>query len=142
MRDGGRDRAEADPLDDAEPSGELDDVGRERAPAVVGLRADEDEQVALVEPRPAQDELGPGQLGQAPVDDLERWPAGSIVEQLVRVEGRHGLRVVGQDAERGRRRRAGIDPAVEGGDHDRRDQLRGVVEGVQAHRRRIGDGPT
>ena len=47
--------------DDAEPAGQLDHVRRERPPAVVGLGSDEDEQVALVEPGPAQDELGPGQ---------------------------------------------------------------------------------
>ena len=100
-----------------------------RAPAVVGLRADEDEQVALVEPGPAQHELGPGQLGQPAVDDLERRPARPIVEQPVGVEGRHDLAVVGQDPERRRRRRPGIDPAVEGGEHHRRDEVAGVVAG-------------
>ena len=37
---------EADPLDDAEPPGELDQAVRERLPAVVGLRPGQDEQVA------------------------------------------------------------------------------------------------
>ena len=51
--DGRRDRPEADPLGHAEPPGELDDVRGEAPPAVVGLGTDEDEQVALVEPRAA-----------------------------------------------------------------------------------------
>ena len=68
---------------------ELDDGGRERPPAVVGLRADEDEQVPLAEPRPAHGTSSvPGQLGQAAVDDLERRPPGPIVEQHVGIERR------------------------------------------------------
>ena len=43
---------------DAEPAGQLDHVGGECLPAVVGLGPDEHEQVAFVEPCPAQDELG------------------------------------------------------------------------------------
>ena len=109
---------------------------------VVGFRPDEDEQVAFLETRPAQDEARPGQLGQAPVDDLERWAARSIVEQLVGVEGRDRRAVVGEDGQRGRGRRARIDPAVERGDQDGRDQIAGIVKRVQAHPRRIGDVPS
>ena len=89
---------EADPLGDAEPARQLDHVGGERPPAVVGLGPDEDEEVALVEPGPAQDELGPGQLGEPPVDDLERRTARPVVEQQVGVERRDDVAVVGQDA--------------------------------------------
>ena len=128
--------------DDPEPAGEVDHVGRELAPAVVGFRPDEDEQVAFLEPRPAQDEARPGELGQAPVDDLERWAARSIVEQLVGVEGRDRRAVVGEDGQRGRGRRARIDPAIERGDQDGRDQIAGIVKRVQAHPRRIGDVPS
>ena len=128
--------------DDPEPAGEVDHVGGELPPAVVGFRPDEDEQVAFLEPRPAQDEARPGQLGQAPVDDLERRAARSIVEQLVGVEGRDGRAVVGQDGQRGRGRRARIDPAVERGDQDGRDQIDGsrrACTGSPAKDRRRAD---
>jgi hypothetical protein len=42
-----RDRADADPLADVEPLGELDDVGCEASPLEVGLGAGEDEDVPL-----------------------------------------------------------------------------------------------
>ena len=112
------------------------------SPAVVGFRPDEDEQVAFLEPRPAQDEARPGQLGQAPVDDLERRAARPIVEQLVGVEGRDRRAVVGEDGQRRRGRRARIDPAIERGDQDGLDQVAGIVKRVQAHPRRIGDVPS
>ena len=115
VRDGGRDGTQADPLDDAEPAGQLDHVGRERAPAVVGLGADEHEQVALVEPGPAQDELGPGQ-GRSAAHRRSRAEAGAPGS---RTAGRRRTVATTSPSsarmpERGRRRRAGIDPAVEG----------------------------
>ena len=46
VRHRGRDRAEADPLDDAEAAAQLDDRRTERLPAVVGFGSDQDQHVA------------------------------------------------------------------------------------------------
>ena len=98
MGHGGWDRAEADPFGDAESPRELGHRAHELAPSIVGLRTDEDQHVALVDPGPSEHQLGPGDLGQPPVDDLERRPARAVVEQRVGIECRH-------DATRHRRRR-------------------------------------
>ena len=132
------DRPEADPLGDAEPMGEVDDRVGDGAPAVVGLRADEHEEVAVGDAGPAEDELGPGQLREPAVDDLERRAAGAVVEERVGVEGGDDRRLAGDLLERRRGRRAGVHPAVEGGEEGRGDEVAGVVEGVQAHADRIG----
>ena len=58
----------------------------ELAPAVVGLGAGQDEQVAFADPGRPQDELGPDDLGQAAVEDVERRAARAVVEQPVRLE--------------------------------------------------------
>ena len=74
------------------------------APAVVGLRADEHEEVAVADAGPADHELGPGQLGEPAVDDLERRAAGAVVEERVRVERRDDRRLAGDLLERRRGR--------------------------------------
>ena len=66
-------------------AGQLDRGGHELAPAVVGLRPDEHEQVAIADPDVPEHELGPGQLREAAVDDLERRAARAVVEE----RGRH-----------------------------------------------------
>src|SRR6185503_6233417 len=96
---------------------------------------------ALVEGRAPQHELVPGQGREPPIDDLERWPPSAVVEEEIRVERRDDLAVVGQDVERGGGGGARIDPAVEGGEQDRVDQLAAVYQLVQAHRGIIGDAP-
>ena len=138
VRHGRGDGPEADPLGDAEAVGELDDGVGHGPPAVVRLRADEHEEVAVGDAGPADHELGPGQLGEPAVDDLERGPAGAVVEERVRVEGRDDRGLAGDLLERGRGRGAGIDPAVERGEDGRGDEVARVVEGVQAHADRIG----
>jgi hypothetical protein len=50
---------------------ELHDRRRERLPSIVWFRAREDEQVAPIERHAPDDELGPGQLLELAVDDLE-----------------------------------------------------------------------
>ena len=114
---GRRDRPEADPLGHLERAGELDDVGGERPPAVVGFRADEDQEVAFADADAAHDELVPGQLGQLAVDDLERRATRAIVEEDVGIEPGDHRRVVDQVLERRRRGGPGVDPAVECRDH-------------------------
>ena len=138
MRHGRGDRPEADPLGDAQTVGELDDGVGHGPPAIVRLRADEHEEVAVGDAGPADHELGPGQLGEPAVDDLERGTAGAVVEERVRVEGRDDRGLAGDLLERGRGRRTGIDPAVERGEEGRGDEVARVVEGVQAHADRIG----
>ena len=135
---GRRDRPEADPLGDAQPARQVDDRPDELAPAVVGFGADEDQQVVVAHPRPAEDELGPGQLGQATVHDLERRPAGAIVEHLVRIERRDDRGFADELLERRRGGRPGVDPSVERRDQRRGDEVARVVEVVDAHARRIG----
>ena len=74
MRHGRRNRPQADPLHDAEPPNELDDAGGELVPAEIRLGAGQHQQVAPVEPRPADDEVRPVEPRQAAVDDVERGP--------------------------------------------------------------------
>ena len=94
MGDRGRDRAETDPLDHAHPARELDAIGREGLPAIVGLGTGQDEQITLAEPNATDHELGPGQLGEPTVDDLQRRAPRPIVEERVRIECRDVDRVV------------------------------------------------
>ena len=140
VRHGGRDRPQADPLDDAESRHQLDRVGDELAPPVVGLRPDQDEQVVVAGPGPAQLERRPGQLVEPAVDDLEGRPPRPVVEDPIRVEGRHDGRILDEQRERRCRRGPGIDPAIEGAEERRGDEVAGVIEAIQAHRARIGVG--
>ena len=138
-----RDRAEADPERDVE----LAERARRRRPRTraIGSR---------VRRRPARGgrdrrsgggaerQARPGQLGEPAVDDLEGRPPGPVVEQRVAVELDDRRRRPSASC-RGRRRGgvAGVDPAVERGDEDRRDEVRGGIQPVEGHRRRIGPGP-
>jgi hypothetical protein len=143
MRHRRRDRTEADPLGDAQPMRELDDRCAERLPAIVGFRTGKDQQVALARHRAADDQLRPGQLGEASVDDLERRPPGAVVEELVGLEGRDDRGVVHELREGRGRGVPRVHPPVEGPDERRRDQVTRVPgaarcgQSVQTHRRRI-----
>ena len=125
---------------DPELPGELDDGVGELPPAVVGLRAGQDEQVALTDPRGSQEELRPDDLGQPAVHDVERGPARPVVEEAVRLEPGDHPGVGRERAERGRRGRARIDPAIEGGDETRGDRVARIDHLIEAHGPRIGDG--
>jgi len=72
VRDGGGDRAEADPFDHAEPEAELEDVVRELLPAEVGLRAVQDEEVAARRLATMQLQRRPDETGQRAVDHIQR----------------------------------------------------------------------
>ena len=74
-------------------------------------------------------QLGPGQLGQPAVDDVEGRSAGPVVEQEVGVERGHVGPAVGQELGRRRRRRTAVDPAVEGGQDRRRHEVRRIGRG-------------
>jgi hypothetical protein len=135
MRHRGRDRPEADPLGHAEPSRELDEIGGERPPPIIRLVTGEQQQVAPLDRHGAEHELGPRELRQPAVHDVERRPAGSIVVELVvvpRGDDAGARRELGHGR---RRRRARVDPSVERGDERRRDEVRGLdlVELVQGH---------
>jgi hypothetical protein len=127
MWHGRRDRSKADPLDHAETSRDIEHVVGERMPSVVGLGAREHQEVALAESHATDDELRPGQLSEPPIDDLQRGPACAVVEQRIGVERRDIDRLIEQLFERRRRCATGIDPAVERGDQDRRDQVAGIA---------------
>ena len=94
-------------------------------PAVVGLLAREDEQVAVVEPgRACSVTSGQSSESRRPLRIVERRPPRPVVEQLVGVEPRDHGGAVAEDVEDGRRRRSRVDPAVERRDHDRRRRAR------------------
>jgi hypothetical protein len=99
--------------------GQLHDRRRERLPSIIGFGSGQHEQVALGEPDTPNHQLGPGQLGEAAVDDLEGRPPRAVVEQRVRIERRNIDRLVEQVLQGGRRRASGVDPAVECGDERR-----------------------
>src|SRR4051794_40351707 len=134
MRHGRRDRAEADPARHAEQPQQLDGVVREAVPAVVGLRAREDEEVPAAVPRGRERHLGPVERVQASVADRERGPARAVVEELVGVEPRDDGSPVGEQLEDAGGGRSGVDPAVERREDDGRLEIReGTVEAVERH---------
>ena len=90
----------------------------EAPPAVVGLGAGEDQDVAAPEAGGPERDLRPVQRRQPAVADLERGPARPVVEQLVRIEAGDDRCVRGEDVEHARGRGARVHPAVEGGEHD------------------------
>ncbi len=141
MRHGRRDGAEADPLRNVEPFGKFGSSLGERLPAIIGLRSREDEDVVVADSRVANGECGPLELGRAPVDDLERGPAGAVVEQLVGVEGREHAAAFGELLRGHRGGRTCVDPAVERRDEGRRDELPDLLQPIDRHaskdRRRI-----
>ena len=108
VRHGRRDRPEADPLRDAELARRC--RPRRRRTRASGSRARRPTgRAGRGSPtrRWRSVELGPGQLGQPAVDDLERRPAGAVVEQRVGVEVDDDRAVAGEGVRgrRGRRRR-------------------------------------
>ena len=142
MRHCGRDRAEADPLDHVQALHELDDRVRQLAPAVVGLRATEQQQVAAFDRRVTDGQLGPGQLGQPAVPDLQRRPPGAVVEQRIGIELGDDPAAVTELLDRRRRGLAGVHPRIERDDDRRGDDLDGFDQPVQRHRAsiRVGAG--
>ena len=126
MRHGRRDRPEAHPAHDAELPREFDDRPGERAPAVVRLRAREDEEVVVVEADGADRELGPPEFVEAAVDDAEGRPPRAVVEQCIRVERGDDPTVRSDVAECSSRRRTGIDPPVERPYETWGDEIAGV----------------
>ena len=140
MRHGRWDRAETDPLADAEGSGGFAHRARETRPAVVRLGSDEDEEVASSGADEPDPELRPVELGQAAVDDVERRSSSTVVEDAVGVEGDHDL-TAGRD--QGRSRGCGaarVDPAIERDDQRWRRERPGVPELKERHADRIGAG--
>ena len=142
VRDGRRDRPEADPLHDAEPVRQLDDGSGERLPSIVRLRAGQDEQVPLRKRDTPDDELRPGQLGKSAVDDLQSRAPGAVVEQGIRVERRNVDCVIEEPFEGRRGRAAGVHPAVERSHERRGDEVAGVARAarpcqrIEAHARK------
>ena len=137
---GSGDRPEADPEPDAELFGDLDDRCRELPPPEIRLGAGQDEQVATVDSGSPNRQARPGQFRQPAVHDLERRPARSVVEEEVAIELDDDLAAVGQLPGGSRRSAACIDPAVEGGDEGRRDEVGGLIEAIERHLERIGPG--
>ncbi|HTH04692.1 MAG TPA: hypothetical protein VL916_02435, partial [Ilumatobacteraceae bacterium] len=83
--------------------------------------------LVIDESHATDDELRPRQLSEPPIDDLQRGPACAVVEQRIGVERRDIDRLIEQLFERRRRCATGIDPAVERGDQDRREQVAGIA---------------
>ena len=136
--DGRGHRAEADPLHDAEAVRELADVAGQRPPQQIGLGAVEDQQVAARHVGVAQQQLGPRQVAEDAVDDVEQGPPRAVVVERVGIEPRDHLGARRQLLDRGRRGGGSVDPPVEGRDDDGLCEHRQVaVEGVERHPWRI-----
>ena len=137
VRHGGGDRAEADPFGDVQTLDELDDRVRQLTPAVVGLRPAEQQQVAAFDRRVPDGQLGPGQLGQPAVADLQRRPPGAVVEQRVGIELGHDRAAVTERLDRRRRGLAGVHPRIERDDDRRGDDLDRFDQPIQRHGKSI-----
>src|SRR5579875_1979852 len=140
VRHGRREGAEADDEADVELDRELADLGGERLPPEVGLRAHEEEQAG---PSPvaagAQLRLGPADRPAHPVVDAKAGPTGPLVDEVGEVERGELLRLQGLEERRhgARRGEAGVDPALERDHEDRarRDRDRtaqGAAHGSEA----------
>ena len=66
----------------------------------------------------AQQQLGPRQVAEDAVDDVEQRPPRAVVVERVGIEPRDHLGARRQLLDRGRRGGGGVDPAVEGRDDD------------------------
>ncbi len=138
VRNRGRDRAEADPLGHAEAPGDREHVATQLLPAEVGLRTRQHEHVPFADPSTAHRELGPRELAEPAVDDVEHRPARAEVEQQVGVERRDRQCVIRHAFGRRRRGTRRVDPAVQGGDDRRCDErLAGLAQQVEGHDPRI-----
>ena len=112
---------------------ERDRVVRELAPAVVGLGARQDEDVAVADPPGHDVEVRPLQLGEVAVLDAQRGPASAVVEQRVAVDRRDAGAALCEERGRARGSRARVDPRVERDDHQWLDELLMVEDAVEAH---------
>ncbi len=98
----------------------------------------EDQQVAAGDVGVAQQQLGPRQVAEDAVDDVEQGPPRAVVVERVGIEPRDHLGARRQLLDRGRRGGGSVDPAVEGRDDDGLGEHRQVaVEGVERHPWRI-----
>ena len=122
VRDGGGDRPEAHPLDDAQAQRDVEHRGPKLAPAEVRLGTHEHEEVPPTRTRAEHLEVRPGDVREGPVEDIEHGPARPVVDQRVAVEGDDRLAVTGELVRAGGGGSSGIDPPVERGDHHGGDQ--------------------
>jgi hypothetical protein len=123
---GCRDGAQADPLHHPELERDLQHVLRQLAPPEVGLGAGQHEEITRSVPGSLQCEVGPHQLGQLPVEDVEDGPARAIVVQGVGIERGHGLAVATDEHARRGRCARGVDPPVERRDDGGSDEPVGL----------------
>jgi len=127
----GDQRAERDDHLDAHPVGRAGDQVGEGAPAQVRLGAVEQDQIALGPRRTSgkQRVLGPLDVARLALGESDRWTVRLEVEELLRVDLGHHLRVErrGDRAERGRCGGRRIVPAAESADEDRRTKLGRVL---------------
>ena len=137
MRSRERIRAQPDDESRAELDCEGDDLFGELLPERVGLVPEEQQHVAArVVLRRVELDAGPRERGVHAVAQVHDRTARSIVEEPIGVEGRDRRRAQVGDERLGRRGRteAGIDPAFERDDEDRRVEIGTVVQGVEQSR--------
>ena len=125
---------QADPGHDAELPGQPHHVGLQLAPQVIRLGPGQHQQVPLADARGDQAQLGPVEVHELAVDDLQGRPAGAVVVDPIGVEGGDRPPALGQLVGRERAGAATVDPAVEGGDHDGGVEAGRGVEVIQGHR--------
>ena len=111
-----RNGAQAGPAHDPESLRQLDDVRRQLAPSVVGLRAGQDQQVAVTDPRRRQTQVGPVEPHRLAIDDVEDRPPGPVVVDRVGIEGGDRRAALGELSGGRRAGASGIDPALQRGD--------------------------
>ena len=82
---------------------------------------------------PTESQLGPLQVHQLAVDDVEHRSPRAIVVDRIGVEGGYRVRALGQLVCGQGAGPATVNPAVEGGDHDGGVELGFVVDVVKGH---------
>jgi hypothetical protein len=129
-------RTEADHQTRPEFHREIHDAPSEGAPRVIGLGADQQQQVVAIRvARCLQLDGRPGESTDDAINQVHRRAAGAVIEQLVAVEDGDGG---GVEPAQQRGPRVGgaqpcVDPAVEGQDKDGRLEIRTFDELEQAH---------
>ncbi len=94
MRHCSGDRPDRYPLLELDRARERDHVVGQLTPAKVRFGTGQDEQVALAQACPPDRQCGPVEIRRPAVDDVERGPAGAIVEKLIGIQLGHDGRVV------------------------------------------------
>ena len=120
-----------------QPPGERHHVVGQLPPAVVGLGAGQDEELALADRGGGERQRRPLERASAGRRRCRGWAGARGSRRSHRRRRWRPGAAIGELRRRRRPRRAGIDPALEGGDEHRRGEAWVLVDPIQRHASRI-----